>query len=109
MGQSGKSIGDRPEAVEPQGIHGQAAERGHDPHAVALSEAMSVLSQLGVSGPVPGVLNRPAVADVLQQCPGCGPETRDVVTGLIDGLALAPPRLQERCRPYFDHGGGSRR
>jgi hypothetical protein len=48
MRQGGQSLGARPEAVKPQGIHGQAAERGHDPHAVALAEAMIVFAQLGV-------------------------------------------------------------
>lgn len=106
MGESGQSLDDRPEAVEPQGIHGQAAERGHDPRAVALAVAMSVLAQLGVSGPVPGVFDRPAVADVLQQGLGCGAQTRvaprgalskDVVTNLIDGLPSRTP-LQRTAR-----------
>ena len=41
MGQSGQSLGDRPEAV--------------DPHAGALAVAMGVFPELGVSEPVPGV------------------------------------------------------
>jgi len=53
MRQSGQSLSDRPVAIEPYGIHGQAAERGHDPHAVALAVAIRVLPELGVAGPVP--------------------------------------------------------
>ena len=89
MGQSGQALGDGPEAIQPQGIHGQAAERGEDPHAIELSVAVRVFPELRVTGPVPGVLDGPPIAHVLQQGLGCGPETRDVVVGLIDGLALA--------------------
>jgi len=97
MGQGSQALGDRPEAIETQGVHGQASERGHDLYAVALAVAVGVLPELGVAGPVPGVFDRPAVADVLQQGLGCGAQTRvaprgalskDVVTDLIDGLPL---------------------
>ena len=81
MGQSGQPLGDRPEALEPQGIHRQTAKRGQDLHAVGFAVAVGVLPELGVAGPVPGILNRPAVSHVPQQGCGCGPETRDVVTG----------------------------
>lgn len=91
MGQSGQSLGDRPEAIEPQGVHGQAAERGQDPHTIELAVAVIVLAELGVAGPVPGVFDRPPVADMLQQRLGCGAQTRHVVMSLIDGLALADP------------------
>jgi len=57
MGQGGQPLSNGPVAIEPQGIHGQAAERGHDPHAVAFAVAMRVLPELGVAGPVPGVLD----------------------------------------------------
>jgi hypothetical protein len=70
-------------------LHGQAAERCQDPHAVALAVAMRVLPELGVAGPVPGVLDGPAVAHVLQQRLGSSAQTRDVVTGLIDRFAVA--------------------
>jgi len=90
MGQSGQPLGDRPEAVEPQGVHGQTAQRGQDANAIGLAVAVRVLAELGVTGPVPGVLDGPAVSHVLQQCFRCGPETRDVVMGLIDRLAVAP-------------------
>jgi len=80
-------------------LHGEAAERGQHLHAVHLAVAVSVFLELGIAGPVPGVLNRPPVSHVLQEGFGCGPETRDVVMGLIDWLAIAvaigfqrPPR-----------------
>ncbi len=77
-------------------------------HAVVLAVAMSVLSQLGVSGPVPGVFDRPSIPDVPQQCRGCGPETRDVVTDLVDGLPLTDALASHRkdrgtARPVLHH------
>lgn len=30
VGQGSQALGDRPEAVQAQGVHGQAAKRGHD-------------------------------------------------------------------------------
>jgi len=42
MGQDRQALGNRPEAIEAQ-VHGQAAERGHDPQAVALAVAMRVI------------------------------------------------------------------
>jgi len=98
MGQGRQALGDRPEAIETQSIHGQAAERGHDLNAVALAVAVGVFPELGVAGPVPGVFDRPAVADMPQQRRSCSAQTRvaprgalskDVVTDLVDGLALA--------------------
>ena len=62
MGQSSQALGDRPETVEP--------------HAVALAVTVRVFAELRIAGPVPGVLDRPAIPDVPQQCRGCGPETR---------------------------------
>ena len=100
MSQRGHALGDRPEALEPQGVHRQAAERGQDLHAVALAIAVGVLAELGVAGPVPGILNRPPVFHVLQQRCGCGSETRDVVTGFINGLAVAQPFAAH----HQDHG-----
>ena len=90
MGQSGQSLGDGPEAIQAQGIHRQAAERGHDLHTVGLALAVIVFLELGVAGPVPGVLDRPAVSHMLQQGCGCGSETRDLVTGFFDLLAITP-------------------
>ena len=89
MGQSGQALGDGPEVTQAQGIHRQAAQRGHDPHAVALAVAVRVFSELRVTRPVPGILDRPPIAYVLQQGLGCCPETRDLVTGFIDGLAVS--------------------
>ena len=49
MGQSGQSLGDGPEAIQAQGIHGQAAERGQDLHTVGLAVAVIVFLELGVA------------------------------------------------------------
>jgi len=89
MGQGGQALGDGPEVTQTQGIHRQAAERGQNPDAVALAVAMRVFPELGVTGPVPGIFDGPPIAHVLQQSLCRGPETRDVVMGLVDGLALA--------------------
>ena len=80
QGQGGQSLGDEPEVTLAQGIHRQAAQRGHDPHAVAFAVAMRVFPELGIAGPVPGIFDRPPVANVLQQCFCRGPETRDLVS-----------------------------
>ena len=88
MRQSGQPLGDRPEAIEPQGVHRQASEGGHDLHAVGLAVTVCVFPQLGVAGPVPGVLDRPAITHVLQQGLCAGAQTRDVVTDLIDRFAI---------------------
>ena len=89
MRENGQALSDRPEAIEPQGVHGQDAERGHDLHVVGLAVALRVFPELGVAGPVPGVLDRPAVPNVLHQSLGAGAQTRDLTTGLVDGLAIA--------------------
>ena len=47
------------------------------------------LAELGVAGPMPGVLEAPALSYVLEHGLGCGPETGDGVTGLLDRLAIA--------------------
>lgn len=49
---------------------------------------MGVLTQLGVSDPVPGVLDRPPVPHVLQQRFCCGAQAGDVVAGLVDRPSL---------------------
>ncbi len=54
MGQSSQALGDRPEVTQAQRIHGQAAERGQDPHAIGLSVTVIVFPELRVAGPVPG-------------------------------------------------------
>ncbi len=66
MGEGGQALADRQEAIEPQGIHRQAAESGHDPHAVALDVAVRVFPELRVTGPVPGILDGPPIAYLLQ-------------------------------------------
>ncbi len=67
MGQGGQALGDRPEPIETQSIHGEAPERGHDLNAVNFTVAVRVLPELRCAVPVPEVLNAPAVAYVLQQ------------------------------------------
>ena len=89
MGQGGQPLGDRPEPIEAQRIHGEAPECGHDLNAVDLAVEVRVFLELGIAGPVPAVLNAPAVAHVLQQRLGAGAQTADVVTGFIHGLAVA--------------------
>jgi len=112
MGQCGQAFGDRPEPIEPQRVHGQAPEPGHDLDAVDLAVAVDVFPQLGVARPVPGVLNAPAVTHVLQQSIGAGAQTRvapigalskDVVTGLVGWLAIV-----DALAAHGDHRGAAR-
>ena len=55
MGQGGQAFGDGPEVTQAHGIHRQAAQRGHDPHAGALAVAVRVFPELRVTRPVPGI------------------------------------------------------
>lgn len=53
-------------AVAAQQIQSQGAQQRQHLHSIALSVAMGVLALLGVSGPVPLVFDRPALAHQLQ-------------------------------------------
>lgn len=97
LSEGGQVIGDRPEPINSQRIYGQAPKRGHDLNAVDLALAVSVL-ELGIAGPVPGVLDRPTVTHVTQQILRASAQTRvapigalskDVVTTLVGWLAIA--------------------
>lgn len=50
MGQSGQTLRDRPEHIQPQGDHGQAAECGHHLHDVGLAVAVRFHPEPGVMG-----------------------------------------------------------
>ena len=117
MGQGGQPLGDGPEPVQPERVHRQASERGQDLNAVGFAVAVGILTELGVAGPVPGIFNAPSVTYVLQQGLGAAPQTRvaprgalskDVVTGLIDALAIADALAAHRnhrgaARPVLHH------
>jgi hypothetical protein len=60
------------ETLKTQRIHRQASEAGENPNAVGFSIAVGVLPQLGVTGPVPAVLNAPTIANVSEKCAGAG-------------------------------------
>ena len=96
MGQGGQPLGDRPETIEAQRVHGQTSQGGHDLNAVDLAVAVRVFLELRVAGPVPGVLNRPPLSHVLQQRLGAGAQTGDVVTGFIHGLVVAAALAADR-------------
>ena len=57
VSQGGDPLSDRPDAIEPQGIDGQAAEGGQDLGAVVLPVAVSVFPQRHIPHPVPAVLD----------------------------------------------------
>ena len=89
-------------------LHRQAAQRGQDLHAVDLALAVRVFFELGIEGPEPGVLDAPAVSPVLQHGCGRAPETRDVVMGFVDALAIDPACAAHRqdrgaARPILHH------
>ena len=100
MGQGGQALGDRPEPIETQSIHGEAPERGHDLNAVDFAVAVRVLPELRVAGPVPGVLNAPAISHMPQQSVGASTQTRDVETDFVDALPASPALAAHRD----DHG-----
>lgn len=58
MSQGGDVLGDRPDAIQPQGIDDQTPERGVDLHAIVLQVTLRVFPQSGVAGLVPAVLAR---------------------------------------------------
>jgi len=108
MSQGGDALGNRPDPFEPQGIDGQAAQRGQDLDAVDLPVAVGVFPQRHVTHPVPAVLDRPALPDGSEQGLGTSAQTRDVVTGLVLWLALAGAMAahgDDRCaaRPLLHH------
>ena len=112
MREVGETPSDRPEAIQPQGVHGQAPERGHDLDAVGLAVAVRVFLELGVAGPVPGVLDQPTVTHVTQQSFCAGKQTRvapiaalskDVLTSLVGWLAIA-----DALATHGDHRGAAR-
>ena len=121
MSQGGQPLGDGAEPIEPQRVHGQASEGGHDLDAVGLAVAVVVLLELGIAGPVPGVLAalgfreavRPTVTHVTQLSLRASAQTRDVVTGLVGWLAIAAALTARgdprgAARPGLRHPLGSR-
>ena len=108
MSQGGDALGDRQDPIQPQGIDGQAAQRGQDLRAVVLSVAVGVFPQRHISYPVPSVLDRPALPYGPEQGLGASAQTRDVVTGFVLWLALADAMSahgDDRCaaRPLLHH------
>jgi len=102
------ALGNRPDSIQPQGIDGHAPEGGQDLVAVDFLVAVGVFPELGVTDPVPAVLNRPAMANMAQQGLGSSPQTYDVVTGLFGWLPLASALAahgKERgaARPLLHH------
>jgi len=69
--------------IESQRVHGQAGERGHDLDAVDLAVSVGILLELGVAGPVPGVLDRPTVTHVTQQSLRASSQTRVLPIGAL--------------------------
>ena len=108
MGQGSQALGDRSEAIRRQGIHRQAEECGHDLHGVDLTVAVGVLHKLVVSRPVPGIFGAPAAPHLEYQGLGGGVQTRDLVTELVNGLAIAcalaaQPQNPGAARPVLHH------
>ena len=89
MGEGGQAFRDGPETIKTQRIQRQASQAGENPNAVGFSIAVCVLPQLGVTGPVPAVLNAPTIANVSEKCAGAGAQTCDVVAGFIHRHAIA--------------------
>ena len=99
MGQGSQALGDRSEAIRRQGIHRQAEGCGHDLHGVDLTVAVGVLHKLVVSRPVPGIFGAPAAPHLEYHGLGGGVQTRDLVTELVNGLAIACALAAHRQNP----------
>lgn len=63
VGQFPEALADRAVASSPQQVHGHRAQEGEHRHPVTIGVAMGILTELDVAGPVPLVLNAPALAD----------------------------------------------
>lgn len=66
----------------------QAAQRGNNLHTVCFEAALRIFIDQGDGELVSGEVNRPEVFHMLQPGCGFGPDTRDVITGLVDLLHM---------------------
>jgi hypothetical protein len=102
-----------PDPIEPQSIDSQAAGSGQDLPVVVLMVPVGVFPQRHIPHPVPDVLDRPALPDGSVQGLGTGPQTRDVVSGLVLRLAIADSMAAHgddlgAARPLFGNPIGCR-
>jgi hypothetical protein len=107
VGQGGQPLGDRPEPIKAQRVHGHAAVRRQGLNAVGLAVTVGVLMELGVPRPVPAVFNAPAVAHVLEQSLSAGSHAGDVVRGRQLSAKMstrgAPASTSTRLLQLEDH------
>ena len=87
-GHQARANGAKPIAA--QQVQSQGAQQGKDLNAVALALVVSVLTELGVAGPVPLVFHGPALAHEPEQCFGAGAQGGDEQVDVLKRLAVTP-------------------
>ena len=81
---------DRSETVAAQQVESQCPQQSQHLNTVALGVAVSVLTQLGVAGPVPLVFDCPALAHKSQQRFRAGAQGGDKEVNVVKRLAVTP-------------------
>jgi hypothetical protein len=84
---------DRAVAAAPQQVHYDGAQEGEHRGTDAVGLSIGVLTQLDVAGPVPLVLNAPALPDQAQQGFWSGALTQPTQVSPYAALALAAERV----------------
>jgi len=82
---------DRSETVAAQQVESQGPQQSQHLNTVALGVAVSVLTELGVAGPVPLVFDCPALPHQSQHCFWAGAQGGDEQVDVVKRLAVAQP------------------
>jgi len=82
------AISDRAIPVGPQQVQGQGAQQCQHLNTVAFGVVVGVLTEAYVPHPVPFVLDRPALPHQAQQGLGTGPQGRQKMVDMPEGLAV---------------------
>jgi hypothetical protein len=94
VGQLSEALPDRAVAATTQKVHHDGAQEREHRSASAVGVAMGVLTELGIAGPVPFVLNAPALPDQSQQGVWAGADAGD------------EPVVDSSAFPLAGHRGG---
>ena len=89
MPNSHQACSDRVKAIAAQQVQGQRSQQGQHLNTIALGVAVGVLTELGISRPVPLVFNRPALPHQPEQGFGAGAQGGEEVVNLLKRLAVA--------------------
>jgi hypothetical protein len=122
VGQLPQSLADRAVARAPQQVHDDRSQEGEHRGTDSVGIAMRVLTELGIAGPVPFVLNAPALPHQSQQGFWGSPDAGEEEVSPDVALALAGQRVGDhlhdpgtarpvgrdvlRCLPGLELPGG---